>query len=81
MAFSTRQQATQEITLPVHRAHFCDANDTEIDLNKRFCSILAEMIDSLTFDNVEEFLRLFQNYFYKTIDVGRGTDRGICPDL
>jgi hypothetical protein len=30
---------------------------------------------------MEEFLHLFQNYFYKIIDVGRGTDRGICPDV
>jgi hypothetical protein len=36
MAFSTRQQATQEVTLPVLRAHFCDANAAEFDLNKRF---------------------------------------------
>jgi hypothetical protein len=71
----------QEITLPVLRAHFCDANAAEFDLNKRFLNILEEMIDSLTLDNMEEFLRLFQNYFYKTIDVGRGTDRGICPDI
>jgi hypothetical protein len=81
MAFSTHQQATQEITLPVHRAHFCDANAAEFDLNKRFFNILEERIDSLTLDNREEFLCLFQNYFYETIDVGRGRDRGICPDI
>jgi hypothetical protein len=70
MAFSIHQQATQEITLPVLRAHFCDANAAEFDLNKRFLNILEELIDSLTLDNMEEFLRLFQNYFYETIDVG-----------
>jgi hypothetical protein len=81
MAFSTHQQATQEITLPVLRAHCYDANAAEFDLNKRFLNILEEMIDSLTLDNMEEFLRLFHNYCYETIDVGRGTDRGICPDI
>jgi hypothetical protein len=64
----------------VLRAIFA-ANAAEFDLNARFCNILEEMIDSLTFDKMEEFLRLFQNYFYETIDVGRGTDRGICPDI
>jgi hypothetical protein len=59
MAFSTHQQATQERTLPVLRAHFCDANPAEYDLNKRFLNILEEIIDSLTLDNMEEFLRLF----------------------
>jgi hypothetical protein len=81
MAFSTHQQATQEITLPVLRTHFCDANDAENDLNKCFSNILEQMTDSLTLENMEEFLRLFQNYFYETIDVGRGTDRGIGPDI
>jgi hypothetical protein len=81
MAFSIHQQATQEITLLVLRAHFYDANAAEFDLNKRFFNILEKMIDSLTLDNMEEFLRLFQNYFYQTIDVGRGTNRGICPDI
>jgi CRISPR/Cas system CSM-associated protein Csm2 small subunit len=70
MAFSTHQQATQEITLPVPRAHFCDADAAEFDLNKCFFDILEEMIDSLTLDDMEEFRRLFQNYFYETIDVG-----------
>jgi hypothetical protein len=32
-------------------------------------------------ENMEEFPRLFQNYIYETIDVGRGTDRWICPDI
>jgi hypothetical protein len=71
----------QEITLPVLRAHFCDANAAEFDLNKCILNILEEMVDSLTLDNMEEFLRLFQNYLYKTITVGRGTDRGICLDI
>jgi hypothetical protein len=39
------------------------------------------MIDLLALDNMEEFLRLFQIYFYETIDVRRGTDRGTCPDI
>jgi hypothetical protein len=56
MAFSTRRQARQEITLPVLRAHFCDANAAEFDLNKRLLNILEEMIDSLTLENMEEFL-------------------------
>jgi hypothetical protein len=67
--------------LPVLRAYFCEVNTAEFDLNKRFFNILEEMLDSLTLDNMEEFLRLFQNYFYETMDVGRGTDRGICPDI
>jgi hypothetical protein len=81
MAFSTCQQATQETMLSVLRAQFCDANDAENDLNKCFLNILEETIHSLTLENMEEFLHLFHNYFYETIDVGHGTDRGTCPDI
>jgi hypothetical protein len=44
-------------------------------------NILEEIIDSLTLDNLKKFLGLFQNYFHETIDVDRGTDQEICPDI
>jgi hypothetical protein len=81
IAFSTYQQATQEIMLPALRASFCDANAVEFGLSKGFLNILDEMMDSLTLDNLEKFLDLFQNHFYETTNAGRGTDQGICPDI
>jgi hypothetical protein len=81
MAFSTHEHAPQEIALPVLRAHFSAARAAELDLNKCLSNILEEMIDSLTLDKMEEFLRLFQHHSYETNHVGRGTDRGIYPDV
>jgi hypothetical protein len=50
MAFATYRSATQEITLPMLRLHFCDSNAAEFDLDKRLFNLLEEMIDSLTLD-------------------------------
>jgi hypothetical protein len=61
----------------VLRAHFFDANAAEFDLNKLFLNIREGMHDSSMLDQMEKFLRLFQNDFHGTMDAGRGMDSGI----
>jgi hypothetical protein len=65
----------------VHHTHFHDLNAAELDLNSPSSNILEQRIDLLTLDKLDEFLRLIQNYLHETIDVGRGTNRGICSHI
>jgi hypothetical protein len=63
------------------RPHFCDANDTDVELNRAFLNRLDEILRTCPLDARPTFFVMLRDFFFCLKDLQCGPRRGIPPDI